>query len=279
MSGTDEGADARASRLRRAELNLRATFATLMRAPRGPISRPTFAQLAIATAASAAAILATMALLDARLLAATRYLPQRLVQAFDDFTDYGRSGWFLWPIGLLLLAVILMNSPAANRVARGVLAAWGVRLGFLFAAIAVPGLFVTIVKRLIGRARPFVAGDNVWVYLPFGWRVDYASFPSGHATTGFSALVAIGALFPAARPLLWIYAILIAMSRVIVTAHHPSDVVAGALVGALGAWLTRDWFAARRLGFSVDTAGNIHPKPGPSVRRIVKAVARQLRSA
>ena len=42
------------------------------------------------------------------------------------------------------------------RFSRGVLAAWAVRLGFVFTAIALPGLFVTIVKRLIGRARPFV---------------------------------------------------------------------------------------------------------------------------
>ena len=59
--------------------------------------------------------------------------------------------------------------------------------------------------------------------------------PSGHATTAFAALVAIGAIFPQARALMWIYAVLIALSRVVVTAHHPSDVIAGAIVGAAGA--------------------------------------------
>ena len=74
--------------------------------------------------------------------------------------------------------------------------------------------------------------------------------PSGHATTAFAALVAIGAIFPQARALMWIYAVLIALSRVVITAHHPSDVIAGAIVGAVGALLVRNWFAARRLGFA-----------------------------
>ena len=105
----------------------------------------------------------------------------------------------------------------------------------MFTAIALPGLFVTIVKRLIGRARPLVDGNDAFAYLPFGWKVDYASLPSGHATTAFAALVAIGAIFPQARALMWIYAVLIALSRVVLTAHYPSDVMAGAFVGAAGA--------------------------------------------
>ena len=70
------------------------------------------------------------------------------------------------------------------------------------------------------------------------------------------ALVAIGAIWPQARALMWIYAVLIALSRVVVTAHHPSDVIAGAIVGASGALLVRNWFAARRLGFAVGSDGS-----------------------
>ena len=105
--------------------------------------------------------------------------------------------------------------------------------------------------------------------------MEYASLPSGHATTAFAAAVAIGALWPRTRPLMWAYALIIAVSRVVLTAHHPSDVLAGALVGALGALLVRDWFAARRLGFARRPDGRIRPLPGPSFRRI-KRVARQL---
>jgi membrane-associated phospholipid phosphatase len=279
VGGIGDRAGNAASWLRRIEPSARATLATLLRLPRSRVSRPPPGHVALATAAAVASIVVTMIVLDARLLALAQRLPTMLIDAFNDFTDYGRSGWFLWPTGLLLIAVALLDSPAVPRFSRGVLAAWAVRLGFVFTAVAVPGLFVTIVKRLIGRARPFVVGDDVWAYLPFSWQVDYASFPSGHATTAFSALVAIGAMFPAARALMWTYAVLIALSRVIVGAHHPSDVIAGAVVGALGALLVRDWFAARRLGFAVGPEGAVRPMPGPSWRRIAKAVARRLHSA
>ena len=125
------------------------------------------------------------------------------------------------------------------------IAALAVRFTFLFAAIALPSLFVTVIKRLIGRARPFVGGEaDPFQYLPLVWRSEYASLPSGHATTAFAALIAVGLVWPRLRMVMWVYALIIALSRVVVLAHHPSDVVAGAIVGAVGAWLVRDWFAA-----------------------------------
>jgi undecaprenyl-diphosphatase len=74
---------------------------------------------------------------------------------------------------------------------------------------------------------------------------------------------------------MWAYALIIALSRVVVLAHHPSDVVAGAIVGMFGAWLVRDWFAARRLGFVIEADGHVRTLPGPAFARI-KRVARRL---
>jgi undecaprenyl-diphosphatase len=65
------------------------------------------------------------------------------------------------------------------------------------------------------------------------------------------------------------------MSRVVVNAHFPSDVIAGAVAGLVGALVVRGWFAARRLGFVVGRDSTIHRLPGPSWRR-TKAVARKL---
>jgi undecaprenyl-diphosphatase len=156
---------------------------------------------------------------------------------------------------------------------RGVLAAIATRVGFVFLSVGVPGLFVAIVKRFIGRVRPSSAGP--FAYEPFHWRPDFASLPSGHTTTAFATLVAVGALFPRARPFLWGFALLIAVSRIVVTAHFVSDVLAGAAVGVLGAWCVRDWFALRRLGFVVTRDGGVKALPGPSAGRI-KRVARAL---
>jgi membrane-associated phospholipid phosphatase len=254
-------------------------MATLLRPPRSAVAWPSSAYLAAGAALAIAVVVAAMFVLDAWSVNHARRLPDALRAAARRFTDLGKGGWFLWPTGILLLALAALDSPAMPRFLRGVLASWAVRIGFVFTAIGLPGLIETICKRLIGRARPFVAGDDVWSYVPFSWHPAHASFPSGHTTTAFAALVAIGAIFPQARALMWIYAVLIGLSRVVITAHYPSDVIAGAIVGAVGALLVRNWFAARRLGFTVAADGSIHAMPGPSVRRIIKAVARRLHSA
>ncbi|MGB7670311.1 MAG: phosphatase PAP2 family protein, partial [Pseudolabrys sp.] len=194
---------------------------------------------------------------------------------FDEITEFGKSGWFLWPLGVLFV-LMAARPPVLTPFSPRVLATMMVRVGFLFAAITVPSLFVTIVKRMIGRARPNVGGSlNPLLFDPFAWVPAYAGMPSGHATTAFAVLVAVGTLRPRVRTLLLVYALLIAISRVVVVAHYPSDVLAGALVGMAGAVLVRRYFAQRHLGFAIGPEGRIHQYPGPSLRRI-KAVAREL---
>jgi undecaprenyl-diphosphatase len=232
-------------------------------------------QIASAAGIGIAVLLILMVTIDAAAIRGVGHLPRWIISAFDDITDFGKSGWFLWPLGLMFLALAALP-PMLTSFSQRVLAAIMVRIGFLFTAIAVPSLFVTIIKRLIGRARPLVGGSlDPFLYSPFVWRADYASLPSGHATTAFAALVAFGTLWPRSRTLWLVYALLIAVSRVVVTAHYPSDVLAGALVGIAGAVLVRHYFAQRRLGFAIGPDGTIHQHVGPSLRRI-KAVARGL---
>jgi len=272
------GAAVRLSWPRQVWRNVQRSFETLTRPPRRHVPWPSAASVALGAALTAVAVLAAMIGLDGWVSAYAPHLPASLIEAARLFTELGKSGWFLWPIGLALVVVAMLDTPAVPRFVRLVLAAWAVRLGFVFAAIAAPGLFVNIVKRVIGRARPFVEGSDTWAFTPFGWQAAYASLPSGHATTAFAALVAIGALFPQARAPMWIYAVLIALSRVIVSAHYPSDVLAGAVVGAAGALIVRHWFAARRLAFRVAADGSVVAMPGPSAGRIIKAVARWRRA-
>ena len=271
------------SRLRQLAANVSATTATLLRKPRSPAGRRLAWQsprrLIVLALITVVLVAAAMAFLDARATVVARNLPHWLVAAFDEFTDFGKSGWFLMPIGFLLILFAAAGVRELPQVSRLVLASMTVRLGFLFLAIGVPGLFVAILKRIIGRARPLVVEDGgVLIFAPLIWRADYASIPSGHGTTAFAAAIAIGTLWPRARAVMWTYAVLIAVSRVVITAHYPSDVIASAFFGIVGAFLVRDWFAARRLGFYVGRSGDVHVFPGPSWRRI-KAVARRLLSA
>jgi membrane-associated phospholipid phosphatase len=218
-------------------------------------------------------VVVSMVFADERAYRLALGLPMSVVDAFYEITDFGRSGWVLVPTGALIVVIALVASPALDHMTRGVLAALVTRVGFVFLAVGVPGLFVSIVKRFIGRVRPSPAGP--FAYEPFHWRPDFASLPSGHTTTAFATLVAVGALIPRARPFLWAFALLIAVSRIAVTAHFVSDVIAGAAVGVLGAWCVRDWFALRRLGFVVTRDGEVKALPGPSSGRI-KRVARTL---
>jgi membrane-associated phospholipid phosphatase len=263
----------------RFEANARAWFALFGRRPRAATARPAWRsppRLAIWALSSAAVIGGAMVLIDAATIAAVGGLPLSVVETFNWLTDFGTSDWFLVPIGLALCAIAVVATPALAPVSRLVVAAFAVRLGFVFAAIALPGLVVTIAKRLIGRARPLISGHvDPFLYRPLSWTPDYASLPSGHATNVFAALVAVGLVWPRMRGVMLLYALAIAASRVIVLAHHPSDVIAGAVAGVFGALLVRDWFAARALGFAIGSDGKVRTLAGPSWRRLMR-VARQI---
>lgn len=264
--------------LRRCAANVMTALTVLARPARVRLPRSdaySLPMLAIAAGITIVAFLILAWALDATASRGAGRLPHWIVGLFHDITDFGKSGWFLWPLGLLFLALAALP-PVLNSFSQRVLAVVMVRVGFLFTAIAVPGLFVTIVKRIIGRARPNVGGSlDPFLFSPFRWEAAYAGMPSGHATTAFAVLVAFGTLWPRARTVLLIYAVLIGISRVVVTAHYPTDVFAGAVVGVVGAMMVRRYFALRRLGFSIGPDGEIHQLPGPSLRRM-KAVARGL---
>lgn len=223
------------------------------------------------------AVLTSMFLFD---LAATRRvadLPGWVVMFFRKFTHLGWSGVFLWPLAVLLLFCALISARRITSFQQGVLAAVVVRLQFLLAAIGLTGLVVAIVKRLIGRSRPYAGELDAFHYVPFAWKNIYASMPSGHTAAAFSALVAFGALWPRALPILWVYAIGMGASRVITYSHHVSDAIAGAFVGMLGAMLVREYFAARGLIFGTDAGGTLRAGPGPSSARIRQVLRSAIR--
>jgi len=94
-----------------------------------------------------------------------------------------------------------------------------------FAADAVSFL----IKDLTSRRRPF----EVYPKIHPLYVVHSSSFPAGHAATAFAGATLLGLLFPRLAPLLLVLASMIGFSRIYDGVHYPSDVLAGAAVGAL----------------------------------------------
>jgi membrane-associated phospholipid phosphatase len=94
--------------------------------------------------------------------------------------------------------------------------------------LAVAGTYVlnTAVKLVIRRARPALEDLPALVATPTA-----LSFPSAHASSSFAAARAYSALLPAAP--LYAIAAAMALSRVYLGAHYPSDIAAGAVLGTL----------------------------------------------
>ena len=188
-------------------------------------------------------------------------------------TDFGKDENVLWVLGVALVIVALVAA-ARHGTRRALLLALGTRLQYLFLSVALSVFVAEILKYLIGRGRPFVGGKaNPFNFVPFEGTGAYASLPSGHAVTAFALAFAVSALWPRLRVFMFTYAIVILLTRLVLLAHHPSDVAAGALVGMVGAMAVRYWFAARRLGFAIRADGTIMPLSGQVPGRL-KRVAR-----
>jgi undecaprenyl-diphosphatase len=178
---------------------------------------------------------------------------------FRILTDFGNDAYVLWLLAAALVVIALVCAGLRGKLR----ARWlglATQVEYLFFAVLFPVLITEIVKWTAGRGRPFVGGKaNPFNFVPFAGTEAYFSFPSAHAVTSFALAFAAGAIWPRARGAMFVYAGLIAATRLVLLAHHPSDVVAGAVIGVAGAMVVRYWFAVRGLGFAVHANGEVVP--------------------
>lgn len=141
----------------------------------------------------------------------------------DFFTPLVKGITYLGNGGALMIAaaLALMLIPKTRR------------LGFLCASALLVNVVINnlILKNAIARTRPYEVVEGLRLII--GRQSDY-SFPSGHTTAGFSVASVI---FMETRrrigvPVV-ILALMIALSRLYVGVHYPTDVLVGIISGTL----------------------------------------------
>jgi undecaprenyl-diphosphatase len=137
------------------------------------------------------------------------------------------------PLDAVTVALSYVGSFGAVWIVLAIVAALVLRRPWLFplVVVTVPAadLIVLALKYATGRERPYLVHPEPEPLLRSS--VELA-FPSGHAATSFAGATLLALALPRlAWPLLGLAAA-IGWSRVYVGVHWPSDVLAGALLGA-----------------------------------------------
>jgi membrane-associated phospholipid phosphatase len=188
--------------------------------------------------------------LDPAMLGLARSLDPNARALFRFITDLGKSGWILILAGSAFVCCIALGFRARHRRLKLGRIYVGQAAAFIFVSVAGTGLAASLIKNVIGRARPkLFDAVGSFHFQPFSFHSDFASFPSGHATTIFALATALALLWPRAAIALYTAAVWVALSRVLVGAHYLSDVIAGGALGTLGTLFVRDRFASHRLLF------------------------------
>ncbi|QEE20808.1 phosphatase PAP2 family protein [Youhaiella tibetensis] len=215
------------------------------------------------------ALIAFLAPLDHLVSESLQAWPQPYAGVFAGLTGLGLSEWVLVPSLALFIIFGAMSLALRERpqklAARQMAGLWA----FVFAGVALPGLATNILKRIIGRARPVVFDENgPLAFHNFTADWQFQSFPSGHSTTIFAFAFVVGFLWPR---LFWpaiVLALAVGVSRVVVGMHYPTDVLGGMVMGTLGAYAVRYFFARRRWVFTIAENGAIAPRRLMAIRRV-----------
>lgn len=119
--------------------------------------------------------------------------------------------------GLVVVLIYFLSRPN-RRLAAGIAG-----------AVLISDFVVFVLDTVYFRPRPFEVLNSV--YVPLG-KDTSSSFPSGHSTRAFAIVAAVGVIRGRRYvPALAIVAAAIALSRLLVGVHFPTDVIGGSFLG------------------------------------------------
>ena len=153
--------------------------------------------------------------LDARLSAKLR-LTERpgIFRSVAAFLAHSGDSWFWWGI---LGSLWWLGTPFWKN--------WGQVMLLSILGLAV---LVLSIKFLVRRKRP--EGEWGGMYR----KTDPHSFPSGHAARAILIAVLVSGLGPSwLSVILWVWAPLVCLARVVMGVHYLTDILAGMLTGLL----------------------------------------------
>lgn len=151
-------------------------------------------------------------------------------------TEGALTPFFMWisslgkvGIGEIVLGIVLLCFKKTRKMGACVL------LAIVFGAV----ITNVVVKNYVARPRPFI--DTAGIYFEW-WKfvggvkeVEY-SFPSGHTTAAMAAVTAIVLNSKNKyRCFLFVFVVLMGISRNYLMVHYPSDILGGIAAGALAA--------------------------------------------
>lgn len=142
----------------------------------------------------------------------------------DKLAKFGEGNiyFILLPLLVLLFKFFLKNQEYTKKCV------------FLLTAIAVPSLLSFILKVILGRARPkLLFDDNLYGFNWFHIHAAYLSFPSGHSILITALMMGLAFLFSRYWLVFVSISLIISFSRIVVSAHYLSDVVAGMYISIL----------------------------------------------
>jgi len=133
-------------------------------------------------------------------------------------TSTGDTG-FIW----IILCIIMLFNKHTRKA--GVVMTLSLAMTYVMCDI--------VLKNIIMRARPFEKNSEFFNFInSVGYKLpDSSSFPSGHAASSFAVAYALFICDKKCGKLCLIWAILVALSRIYMCVHYPTDVFAGIMLG------------------------------------------------